>query len=73
MILGWMVDTRRFTVALPGDKQQAWTRAIAKLLASRHAHVTTKDLETTLGRLSHAAYAIPYARHYSTKRAKDRN
>ncbi|KAI2507351.1 hypothetical protein MHU86_7071 [Fragilaria crotonensis] len=63
-ILGWMVDTRCFTVALPEDKHQAWTKAIDKLLASSLAHVMTKDLEKTLGRLSHAASIVPYSRHF---------
>ncbi|KAI2497933.1 hypothetical protein MHU86_16539 [Fragilaria crotonensis] len=64
MILGWLVDTRRFTVALPEDKYHAWTKVIDKILANRHAHVTTNDLEKTLGRLSHAAYVVPYSRHF---------
>jgi hypothetical protein len=34
------------------------------MLTNRHAFVTTRDLETTLGRFSHAAYVIPYARHF---------
>ena len=34
------------------------------MLTNRHALVTTCDLETTLGRFSHAAYVIPYARHF---------
>ncbi|KAI2495704.1 hypothetical protein MHU86_18835 [Fragilaria crotonensis] len=43
MILGWLVDTRRFTVALPEDKYHAWTKVIDKILANRHAHVTTRS------------------------------
>lgn len=49
MILGWIVDTRQFTVAY---KRKAWDKAVNRLLASRLAHITTKDLETTLRRLS---------------------
>ena len=65
IILGWVVDTRRFTVALTPDKHRAWDRSIDRILANGHAHVTAKDLETTLGRLNHAAYVIPYARHFT--------
>ncbi|KAI2499833.1 hypothetical protein MHU86_14650 [Fragilaria crotonensis] len=64
MILGWIVDTRRFVVALPHDKHMSWTQAVDRMLTHRHAFVTTRDLETTLGRFSHAAYVIPYARHF---------
>ena len=64
MILGWIVDTRRFIVALPHDKHMSWTQAVDRMLTHRHAFVTTRDLETTLGRFSHAAYVIPYARHF---------
>ena len=63
-ILGWVVDTRRFIVALPKDKHAMWSRSINKILGNRHVHVTTKELQTTLGQLSHAAYVIPYARHF---------
>ena len=49
MILGWIVDTRRFIVALPHDKHMSWTQAVDGILTNRHAFVTTRDLETTLG------------------------
>ncbi|KAI2492127.1 hypothetical protein MHU86_22431 [Fragilaria crotonensis] len=42
----------------------SWTQAVDRMLTHRHAFVTTRDLETTLGRFSHAAYVIPYARHF---------
>ena len=64
-VLGWDVDTRRFTVALPEDKHAIWSQAIDKILARKNTLVTTKELETMLGRLSHAAYIIPYARHFT--------
>ncbi|KAI2497537.1 hypothetical protein MHU86_16940 [Fragilaria crotonensis] len=54
----------RFVVALPHDKHMSWTQAVDRMLTHRHAFVTTRDLETTLGRFSHAAYVIPYARHF---------
>ncbi len=65
MILGWVVDTRQFIVALPPDKHRSWTQALDRILSNGHAHVTAKDLETTLGRLNHAAFVNPYARHFT--------
>jgi hypothetical protein len=64
-VLGWVVDTRRFRVELPREKCQAWTSNILAVL-KRHAQpVSTQWLETTLGRMSHAAYVIPFARHFT--------
>ncbi|KAI2497773.1 hypothetical protein MHU86_16715 [Fragilaria crotonensis] len=37
MILGWIVDTRRFVVALPHDKHMSWTQAVDRMLTHRHA------------------------------------
>ena len=62
-ILCWVVDTRQFIIALPKDKHATWTRSIDKILGNRYARMMTKELETTLGRRSHAAYVILHARH----------
>ncbi len=63
-ILGWVVDTRRFRVKLPREKREAWTDAIVAVMKRHTYPVSTKWLETTLGRLSHAAHVIPLARHF---------
>ena len=54
-ILGWDVNTRSFRVSLPMDKRRAWVNKLQRLmtLPGRRAHA--KELETTIGRLNHAA------------------
>ena len=63
-ILGWDVNTRSFKVSLPMDKRLAWVNELRRLrsMPGRRAHA--KELETTMGRLSHAAYVVPNARPF---------
>ncbi|KAI2510458.1 hypothetical protein MHU86_3878 [Fragilaria crotonensis] len=63
-ILGWDVNTRSFKVSLPGDKRRAWVTELRRLrsLPGRRAHA--KELETTIGRLNHAAYVVPNSRPF---------
>ena len=57
IVLGWMIDTRRFRIYLPTEKAVEWTNAIEKMM---HAStVQTKDLESTIGCLNHAGHIIP--------------
>jgi hypothetical protein len=54
-ILGWEVNTQSFEISLPTDKRRAWAcelRMLAKLPGRR---ANAKELETTIGRLNHAA------------------
>ena len=44
-ILGWLVDTRRFIVALPKDKHAMWSRSIDKIFNSCDVIVTAKLLD----------------------------
>jgi hypothetical protein len=62
VVLGWKVDTRRLEVSLPRDKFDAW---MLDLRVSRESkRVDRKELERLLGRLNHAAYVMPIARHF---------
>jgi hypothetical protein len=61
-ILGWIVDTRRLLIALPANKFKAWSASIGKLL--QKDTVTHKEMETVIGRLNHAGFIIPMARHF---------
>ena len=63
-ILGWEVDTRRMTVSLPPDKHRAWTSKLQSLRTRPGRRATSNELESTIRRLSHAAYAVPNSRHF---------
>jgi hypothetical protein len=65
VILGWIVDTRKLSVALPQDKFKAWTGSVDDILHRHKSSIPAKDLETLMGRLNHASYVIPYARHFT--------
>ena len=64
VILGWVVNTRSMTVSLPSDKHRAWTEEIQVLRTRPGRRATAKELESTIGRLSHAAHVIPNLRHF---------
>jgi hypothetical protein len=62
IILGWLLDTRRLLLALPADKQQTWKAEVLQIITDRSS--TFGDLDSTVGRLNHAAYVIPMSRHF---------
>ena len=57
IVLGWMLDTRRFRIHLPTEKDTEWISKIKQLLKA--PTVSVKDLESTIGRLNHAGHIIP--------------
>lgn len=61
-ITGWLLDTRRLQVELPGHKHKAWRNTIQKMLEADK--VSIKELEELIGRLNHAGFVIPMARHF---------
>ena len=63
-ILGWEVDTRRMTVSLPSDEHRAWTIELQSLRTRPVRRATSKELESTIGRLSHASFVVPNSRHF---------
>ena len=62
VVLGWILDTHLLLIQLPIDKFIAWTSDIAAILES--SRCTFGELEATVGRLNHAGYVIPLARHF---------
>ena len=61
-LLGWEVNTRLFRIYLPKDKATQWRSDIKRIL--QHGAVSSKTLESTIGRLNHVAHIIPQARYF---------
>ena len=61
-ILGWDVDTRRMRIALPAEKEAAWTETINQFLTD--GHCSAKEMERTIGRLVRASIILPGASAY---------
>ena len=64
-VLGWVLNTRRFTISLPSHKFVAWSSEIKHILSKGSSNL--KELERVLGRLSHAASILPMARHFLSR------
>jgi hypothetical protein len=62
IVLGWSLNTRRLLVALPDDKFTAWDSTLDEIIAARSC--TKSSLDSLEGRLNHASYVIPLARHF---------
>jgi hypothetical protein len=62
IILGWEIDTGELTIRLPWDKYVAWVEDIVNAL--RKGNVSKHELESIVGRLNHASFIIPLARHF---------
>lgn len=65
IFLGWQIDTRRLTMALPEDKFVSWSAQITNLIDSKSA--TQQALATLIGRLEHVCFIIPDARHFMSR------
>ena len=63
--LGWLIDTRRLTIALPEDKWLAYSKQIRACMAAHR--ISGKDLKTLVGRLNHVCFVIPDARHFMSR------
>jgi hypothetical protein len=73
IVLGWDLNTRSLTILLPHDKFEAWSEDLRLIVQVGKA--SFGELESTVGRLNHAAYVIPLARHFLNRirlRIKDR-
>jgi len=64
-ILGWLIDTRALTIALPTKKSVRWDADLRAILLRKK--VSYALLESTLGRLNHAATACPLMRYYLSR------
>ena len=62
IFLGWLIDMRKFIIALPIDKWKAWTNSIRQLQQRRT--VSYQDLATLIGQLNHICFIIPDGRHF---------
>jgi hypothetical protein len=62
IVLGREMSTRQLLVILPFDKFVAWTEDVRK--AVHTGRITLGELFTLVGRLNHASYVIPLARHF---------
>jgi len=62
VILGWLFNFRTLTVSLPDHKFIAWRAAIQKIITLKRT--TSKDLDTTIGRMGHVGFMIPWAYHF---------
>jgi len=61
-ILGWKLNTRLLTIALPMKKAKYWLEDLNKTILSKK--ISFKKLETIVGRLNHAATACPLMRYF---------
>ena len=61
--LGWKVNTRLLTVALPSPKAAAWRAEIDQVLLESRA-VKFARLQSLIGKLGHVCFIIPDARHF---------
>ena len=62
VVLGWLINTRRFRIYLPKDKTSDWISDIDLILNNKTT--SRKALESTIGRLNHAGYIIPHGRYF---------
>ena len=62
IFLGWLIDTRHFTIAIPIEKYVAWSTSVTQTLGAKS--VTYQTLSSLIGKLNHVCYIIPDARHF---------
>jgi hypothetical protein len=49
ILLGWIVNTRKFLVALPQDKFKRWTKLVDNIMRRHKSPIPAKELETLMG------------------------
>ena len=65
VMLGFTLDTRRLTVALPPHKFSAWSSSITEI---RRKGLSTYDqLDTMVGRLTHLSTIVPPILHFLSR------
>jgi hypothetical protein len=65
MILGWQFNFRTLTVTLPEHKYIAWLQEIQQTIKTRRT--TKKPLESTIGRMGHVGFVIPWVYHFLSR------
>ena len=66
IFLGWSINTRRLTVALPEDKYLAYSSQIEDCINDKRS-IPGKKLKTLVGRLNHVCFVIPDGRHFMNR------
>jgi hypothetical protein len=61
-VLGWDINTRLLTIALPKKKFLRWTKDLEHILSKKK--VSFALFESLIGRLNHAATACPLMRYF---------
>jgi hypothetical protein len=61
-ILGWIINTRLLTITLPTKKYKNCSADLREIVKTKK--VSFKKLESTVGRLNHAAGACPVMRYF---------
>ena len=61
-MLGWLLCTRSSRIFLPEDKAKAWYNDVNKIL--NELTVSSRTLESLIGRFNHIGYIIPTARYF---------
>ena len=64
-VLGWRLNTRALTIALPEHKCIAWLHEIDRVL--HHQHIQFKHLETLIGRLVHVTTVVPFSNFFLSR------
>ena len=62
IVLGWLINTRSLSIALPADKFSSWLGDLQNIISTGKASV--QSLEQLIGRLNHTATVLPLARYY---------
>jgi hypothetical protein len=65
VILGWLIDTRRFRVFLPEEKAKDWLQDITSCLNSKTCSKAL--LESMIGRFNHVGTIIHISRYFLTR------
>jgi hypothetical protein len=63
--LGWLIDFRRTTIALPDNKILAYSTAIEEML--KQGYTSKGELETNIGRWVHLGQIIPTVHHFLSR------
>ena len=64
-LLGWDINTRKLTIALPEKKFSRWSNEICQILSKKK--VSYAVLESMIGRLNHAASVHPIMHYFLSR------
>ena len=62
IMLGWLINTSLLLIQLPEDKYLAWKNNLINIIKNKR--VTSKNLQSIEGRLTHASYVISLSCHF---------